>query len=200
MIQLTNSWPHKCFSFSNASSFLSTHHIFSIIIFFLINVGRRKYSSNKGESEDKRIFFSSELITGCWRSHSAADRPLSKLHCPCLLPTSLNSSITLSAMNKRPNKTINPSLFVSSLDACRGNTGGPWSTNPHPRIHESWHDSWHHESVAAVRDTSLCHRTGTRSGPLTAITVLGTSEMLFSLQAPFRFLGKEFAGLQGQQQ
>lgn len=191
MIQLTNSWPHKCFSFSNASSFLFTHHIFSIIIFFFINVGRRKYSPNKGESEDKRIFFSSELITGCWRSHSAADRPLSKLHCPCLLPTSLNSSITLSAMNKRPNKTINPSLFVSSLDACSGNTGGPWSANPHPG---------HHESVAAVRDTSLCHWAGTRSGPLTAITVLGTSEMLFSLQVPYRFPGKEFTGLQGQQQ
>lgn len=38
----------------------------------------------------------------------------------------------------------------------------------------------------------------TRSGPMTAITVLGTSEMLFSLQAPFHFLGKEFTGLQDQ--
>lgn len=99
----------------------SPHTTSLVLLFFssLMWVGENILPT-KEKVRTREFFFSSELITGCWRSHSAADRPLSKLHCPCLLPTSLNSSITLSAMNKRPNKTINPSLFVSSLDACRG--------------------------------------------------------------------------------
>lgn len=96
-------------SYSNPSSF----HIFRYC-FLLMWVGK-KYSSNEGLSEARREMLFSELITGCWLSHSALTNHPANPIVPSLLPSLLNSSITLGKINKRPNKQINQSIIFQEL-------------------------------------------------------------------------------------